>query len=566
MRTLPHLLRTPLLAALVVALLVGFAGAQQPRGNAPRSSPRQAPKAGGETNPNSKSGRAQPKPKASRPAPAAEESSDEEQPLGPLEGVEADAQSCRTAAEAVQVYRIFLATPKLPADVRKAAEKRLAEWVAMEKQEMRRLGKKWITQQEYEATTKKVENMIAHSFELLKLHNYKMAEKELIAASRLNPESGKAEFVMGFVWSLVADNDAKAAVHFAEAVKREPNNAYAYNNLGYIYAEQGRFDAAITMLERAVAIKSDYGQAYYNLGLVHSRRNHLEQAIHAYRTALRIDPQDVYAHNNLGLLLVRAGRLEEAMHEFRAALEVDANDLYAHNNLGKVYERTQRLDEARAEFEWALLIDPRDAYARNNLGRVLAKLERFDEAITQFNLVLAHTPDDAVAFHNLGQVYAQKNAWQAAVEHYKKALALSPRDAYARNNLGRAFLALGRLVEADTEFRASLHLNPRRSSACPARVRGHRWRHCRVAGPAGGCRAHGRRHSGGAGGGARVHRCLRARHHRPGIRGQEHHQGQHAGAQQLACDQRGSLALWQLVGHGHGHLQRMGVQRQQLDQ
>jgi len=257
MRTLQHLLRASSLAALIVALLVGFAAAQQPRGNGPRSSPRQAPKAGGTTSPGQKSGRSQTAPKATRPAPAEEESADGEQPAGPLDQVEADAQACRTAAEAVQVYRIFLASPKLPADVRKGAEKRLAEWVAMEKQEMRRLGKKWITQEEYEATTKKAETMIAHSFELLKIGNYDMAKKELVAASRLNPESGKAEFVMGFVYSLIANNDAKAAVHFAEAVKREPNNAFALNNLAVSEVFLKRYTAAARHFRRALEIMPD---------------------------------------------------------------------------------------------------------------------------------------------------------------------------------------------------------------------------------------------------------------------------------------------------------------------
>ena len=214
MRTHRPVVWTLLLVALV-ALVVGPlpANAQTTKGpstksQGPKSAPRSPPSADGarKGSGDAAKGARAPSPKGRTTGKALSDADANEQakagdaaPLGPLEQLEADAQSCRTAAEAVQVYKIFLANPKLPADQRKAAEKKLAQWKVMEDEKQLRLGKKWVTEEEYESVSKKADQMVRHSYQLYKLGNRDLAKKELIAASRLNPESGRADFVMGFI-------------------------------------------------------------------------------------------------------------------------------------------------------------------------------------------------------------------------------------------------------------------------------------------------------------------------------------------------------------------------------
>jgi len=270
MRTFRPVVRTLLLMALV-ALLVGPppASAQTTKGpstksTGPKSAPRSPPSADGarKGSGDSAKGARAASPKGTAATGEAKDADEQaaaegEAPLGPLEQLEADAQSCRTAAEAVQVYKIFLANPKVPADVRKAAEKKLAQWLVMEEGKQRRLGKRWVSEEEYESISKKADQMVRHSYQLFKLGNRDLAKKELISASRLNPESGRADFVMGFIYSIVADNDLKAVVHFSEVVKREPNNAYAYNNLAVSEVFLKRYAAAAKHFRRALEIMPD---------------------------------------------------------------------------------------------------------------------------------------------------------------------------------------------------------------------------------------------------------------------------------------------------------------------
>ncbi|NBV47449.1 MAG: hypothetical protein EBR86_17880, partial [Planctomycetia bacterium] len=184
-----------------------------------------------------------------------------------IEAIEADALACRTAAEAVQVYKIYLADKNLPVAQRRAAEKRLETWLEYAEEKRRRLGKRWVTEAEYEDIEQETERLITHSFELWRLNDRDLCKAELIRASRLHPESGKADFIMGLIYTLVANNDIKAAEHFTEVIKREPNNAYAYNNLAVSEVFTRRYGAAARHFKRALEIMPDLQDVCDNLGV-----------------------------------------------------------------------------------------------------------------------------------------------------------------------------------------------------------------------------------------------------------------------------------------------------------
>jgi S1-C subfamily serine protease len=238
-------------------------------------------------------------------APRAGQTAAEGETADPLKAVESDATSCRTAAEAAQVYKIFLADLTLPSAQRQAAEERLKHWQQLADERRRRMGKKWLTPDEYEAVEKKTEQFLAHGVELLRLGNQKLARDEFVAASRLNPENGRADFVMGLIYSLLANNDAKAVEHFTEVIEREPNNGFAFNNLAVSELLTRRYASAARHFRRALEIMPDSQDAADNIAVAigmsaRATRHRLPDKIadelnDLYRTAiheLRLKPYD----------------------------------------------------------------------------------------------------------------------------------------------------------------------------------------------------------------------------------------------------------------------------------
>jgi len=205
-----------------------------------------------------------------KPAPAAAPASPPRADLPePLKQVEASAAGCRTAAEAADVYRLFLAGEVEDAAVRAAAEKRLADWRARAERGAVRLGSAWVSPAEAEAAARAAEQVVNETLTLVRLGNVKPVRENLEKASRADANSGRADFLQGLLSMLVQRADmTKVQKWFAEVVAREPDNGAALNNLAVCEWSAGRFDDALGHFGAAADRLDDTTALAANLALV----------------------------------------------------------------------------------------------------------------------------------------------------------------------------------------------------------------------------------------------------------------------------------------------------------
>jgi tetratricopeptide (TPR) repeat protein len=156
---------------------------------------------------------------------------------------------------------------------------------------------------------------------------------------------------------------------------------------------EGRFEEALTLLERAAKIDPDNEEVQYHLAFSLSRLNRPEEAIQHYQRTLEIFPDYAEARINLGNLFMNQGSFQEAEKAFRLALEVAPELASVHNNLGTLLGRQGRVVEAIPLFVVAVRLDPQYIQALCNLGNAYLSQGRNQEAATQFSLALAIRPD-----------------------------------------------------------------------------------------------------------------------------------------------------------------------------
>lgn len=123
--------------------------------------------------------------------------------------------------------------------------------------------------------------------------------------------------------ALAHQRDFEGAVtHFTTAVQLRPDPA-AFNNLGGVAMQAGRFDDAVHWLEQATALDPTMVDAFYNLGTALMRLERWVDAAQAYQRVLVMAGPSPDLLTRVGALLAQAGDRDQARRHFRQALQLD---------------------------------------------------------------------------------------------------------------------------------------------------------------------------------------------------------------------------------------------------
>ena len=180
------------------------------------------------------------------------------------------------------------------------------------------------------------------------------------------------------------------------------------------------YATALSLLKKVVNLEPEDRYAWNNLGRCYSRLGQLEAAVDAYLKQISINPYDEYSYNNLGLAYSKMGRYPEAEEAFRKQLEISPLDRYAHKNLGRLYYEQEQYEKAHPQIEKALTITPEDISLRLDLGSILFHLGRLDEGFQNFSKVLQSSQGPTL-WNNVAYTLAQFRFRMDLAEQYAEA-------------------------------------------------------------------------------------------------------------------------------------------------
>lgn len=115
----------------------------------------------------------------------------------------------------------------------------------------------------------------------------------------------------------------EATAAYRAVLAHDPNNKYAFYNLGVIDQFAGRATAAESNYRLALSIDPDYAPAAYNLAIIRTAAGSTDEAIDLYKRAVGSQPGWAAAHWNLGLMLRAAGQSQAAEAELARAQQLD---------------------------------------------------------------------------------------------------------------------------------------------------------------------------------------------------------------------------------------------------
>ncbi len=152
----------------------------------------------------------------------------------------------------------------------------------------------------------------------------------LETALRLQPENAEADNNLGLCLSR-AELCGAAIPHFETALRNKPDLVAARNNLGNCFTRNGNYAAATEQLETALHMRPDYPEAHFNLAMTLAKIPGREtDAIAHYQVGLRLSPGPpnpgiALAHRNLAELLLNAGRTADAISHLEEAQRIHSD-------------------------------------------------------------------------------------------------------------------------------------------------------------------------------------------------------------------------------------------------
>ena len=156
---------------------------------------------------------------------------------------------------------------------------------------------------------------IEKGWSLISLGDYGGAIQALEKALTLSPGAVDATSLLGWAQMLNEDYD-EALGNFSKVLMKEPANALARINVGYICLKKGIFGEAIEHLSKAIRLDNDRKAtlyAHYYLGLVYLEREMYEDAQTFLHKTLKLGPNLIEAYFELGRALWLGGEREEAV-------------------------------------------------------------------------------------------------------------------------------------------------------------------------------------------------------------------------------------------------------------
>ncbi|CAF1228361.1 unnamed protein product [Adineta steineri] len=263
----------------------------------------------------------------------------------------------------------------------------------------------------------------------------------------------------------------------------DKNKADIYVHLGMIKDEQGKYEEALTLYKKSLAMYQktlppnhlNLASSYNNIGNVHYIMSNYPKALSSHEKAIEIRQQSLpsnhpdlaKSYGNIGLVYADMGNYPKALSSHEKALEIHQQYLpsnhpdlaKSYNNIGLVHYNMGDYPKALSSHEKALEIrqqslpphHPELAKSYNNIGLVHYNMCDYPKALSSHEKALEirqqslppNHPELAMSFGHMGNVYNKMGQHSKALSFCQRAVDIAhqslPSDhshlQWYRNNL-----------------------------------------------------------------------------------------------------------------------------------
>ena len=216
------------------------------------------------------------------------------------------------------------------------------------------------------------------------------------------------------------DNDA-AVASYRRILKLAPDLSAAYNNLGRLLFNLGRYSESIDVLSKGLAIAPDMHPAQVMLGASYLQLGQLNEAVAPLSAGVAAMPDDRFARISLARALIGLHKPEDALVQLSGILNTTPKDQEAWYLVGKLH-----LDLSQQAFATVQAIDPNAPLAHELEGEIMDSLGNTAGAVAAYKQAIAGAGSDPGPLQHLADLYWRTGDWAHAREQYTVLLGREP--------------------------------------------------------------------------------------------------------------------------------------------
>ena len=186
------------------------------------------------------------------------------------------------------------------------------------------------------------------------------------------------------------------------------SRAYMFHGQnGVALLDEGKSDAAIAELRKAVSLRPNFAAAHAALARAYITKHDFDNAAAEMKRVIVLNPGDEDAYYRLGLIYLEQKLPSKAQGVFSQLLKINPNSADGHAGLADALADQHQNSEALEEYKRVAALDPGYQGVYFNMGVMQDRLMFYDDAIASL-LKQRQTGDDPDNENLLAEVYETK--------------------------------------------------------------------------------------------------------------------------------------------------------------
>ena len=216
----------------------------------------------------------------------------------------------------------------------------------------------------------------------------------------------------------------RAVASTQTAVQLGPERPSVLYTAALTYFQGGRYDDALTEVDRALALQPTYEDAIRLRARILMRRGRIDEGLADFNRVAAIRPSSVSLHTDMGLALYTASRYADALRSFEKAIALSPSSSVSLARAGAASQMLGDNTKALDYYERANAIQPR-AETFSSMGTIYYSLGDYAKAAAAYEGAVLIRPLGAITHRNLGDAYARLGRKQDAQRAYREAIRLA---------------------------------------------------------------------------------------------------------------------------------------------